>query len=95
MLKHTFFSIQTDVIVNTVHSSLDLTKNPCSKALLEVAGKALENHCEKWVRKNEKVKEGSFAVTDGAKLKCKKVFHLCCPNWNATDGEQVRICNLV
>ncbi|XP_028398972.1 protein mono-ADP-ribosyltransferase PARP14-like [Dendronephthya gigantea] len=78
----------TDVIVNTVGSDLNLTKNPCSKAILDEAGSGLKSLCEKWIKDKHQLKERDFAITDGAKLKCKKVFHVSCPRWTADQGEK-------
>lgn len=77
-----------------MHSNIDLTKNPCSKAILEVAGPDLAKHCEEWAKAKGNLKQGDFAVTKGAKLKCKKVFHICCPHWTDKDGEKVRIVSM-
>jgi hypothetical protein len=45
--------------------------------------------CEKWIKDNKEVKDGEFAITNGAKLKCRKVFHVSCPTWAADQGEKV------
>ncbi|XP_028398976.1 protein mono-ADP-ribosyltransferase PARP14-like [Dendronephthya gigantea] len=76
----------TDVIVNTVGSDLNLTKNPCSKAIFDEAGSELKTLCEKWIKEKGVVKDG--AITDGAKLKCKKVFHVVFPRWTLDQGEK-------
>jgi O-acetyl-ADP-ribose deacetylase (regulator of RNase III) len=81
--------LQTDVIVNTVGSDLNLTKNPCSKAILDEAGSVITSYCEKWIRDHGQVQEGKFAITDGGMLKCKKVLHVSCPSWTADHGEKV------
>ncbi|XP_028416143.1 protein mono-ADP-ribosyltransferase PARP14-like [Dendronephthya gigantea] len=78
----------TDVIVNTVGSDLNLRKNPCSKAILDAAGSVMKIFCEKWIKEKGQVNEGDFAITDGAKLKCKKVFHVSCPRWTTDQGEK-------
>ena len=88
-LSHVVDTLQTDVIVNIVASDLNLTKNPCSKAILEEAGSKITTFCEKWIKVHGQVQEGNFAVTDGAQLKCKKVLHVSCPSWTADHGEQV------
>ena len=75
--------------MNTVASDLNLTKNPCSKAILSEAGDKIKQLCEKWIKDNGQVKDGDFAMTDGARLKCKKVLHVSCPTWTADQGEKV------
>ncbi|CAB3996938.1 poly [ADP-ribose] polymerase 14-like, partial [Paramuricea clavata] len=79
----------TDVIVNTVANDLNLTRNPCSRAILQEAGSEITTFCERWVNNNGQLQGGHFATTDGAKLKCKKVFHVCCPKWTPSDGEKI------
>ena len=61
---------------------------------MEVAGPDLAKHCEEWAKAKGNLKQGDFAVTKGAKLKCKKVFHICCPHWTDKDGEKVRIVSM-
>mgnify|MGYP002803371376 CR=1 FL=1 len=78
----------TEVIVNTVASDLNLTKNPCSKAILSEAGEGIKKYCEKWIKDNGQVKDGESATTNGGKLKCKKVLHVSCPTWTADQGEK-------
>ena len=76
--------------MNTVSADLDLTKNPCSKAILDEAGDRITNFCSKWIKDKGQVQEGDFAITDGAKLKCNKVFHVSCPKWARDSGEKVK-----
>ncbi len=75
--------------MNIAANNLNLTKNPCSKAVLDEAGSNLTSFCEKWIQDNGLVQEECFAITDGAKLKCKKVFHVSCPSWTPDLGEKV------
>ena len=49
----------------------------------------MKSFCEKWIKDKGQVKDGEFAITDGAKLKCKKVFHVSCPRWTPDHGEKV------
>ena len=83
------FSLQTEVIVNTVAGDLNLTKNPCSKAIVSEAGDEIKKLCEKWIKDHGQVKDGESAITNGCKLKCKKVLHVSCPTWTADQGEKV------
>jgi O-acetyl-ADP-ribose deacetylase (regulator of RNase III) len=87
--SHVVLTLQTDVIVNTVANDLNLTRNPCSNAILQEAGSEITTFCERWVNNNGQLQEGHFAITGGAKLKCKKVLHVCCPRWTPSDGEKV------
>jgi hypothetical protein len=78
------------VIVNSVANDLNLAKNPCSKAILNEAGIEMKLFCETGRKNNGPLQEGNFAITEGAKLKCRKVFHVCCPNW-IVKGEEVTL----
>ena len=74
------------MIVNSTSSNLDLTKNASAKALSAAAGPLLQQEC----RAIGKVDTGDIAVTSGANLKCKNVFHTSCAGWNQQSGEQVQ-----
>ena len=50
------------------------------------AGEKLQQMCD--LKGNVVV--GDFAVTGGANLACKHVFHAVCPDWNGGAGEKVR-----
>ena len=66
---------------------MDLNANPCAKALLEVAGKELEEEC----KKKGGLKIGEIAVTKAGKLDCKHVYHIFCASWAKGKGEPVSI----
>ncbi|XP_028411310.1 uncharacterized protein LOC114533885 isoform X2 [Dendronephthya gigantea] len=63
---------KVDVIVNTTNDKVDLTANPCGKALLKVAGNGLSTECQKI----GSLQAGEMASTGPAKLNCKSVFHV-------------------
>jgi hypothetical protein len=84
-LKKTSFSFQVDVIVNTTNDKVDLTANPCGKALLKVAGKELLNEC----KKIGSLQAGQMAPTGPAKLKCKRVYHVRSSAWDNGKGAPV------
>lgn len=73
---------------------MNLELNQCSKAILKQAGNGLKESCEQWIKENGQLKEGHFAITPGAKLKCRKVIHVVCPKWSADQGEKVCIFNM-
>ena len=64
---------------------MDLNANPCSKALLRVAGQGLVNEC----RKIGNLKTGEMASTGPAKLNCKHVYHVRSSSWNNGEGALV------
>ena len=87
MLTH----LQTDVIVNTVFEDLALNRGAVSNAILGVAGSKLQQ----LVKTNKA--NGTFGdviVTDGCKLKSKRVFHAVSPHWDNGSGtaEKVKCC---
>uniref|UniRef100_A0A3P8S937 Poly [ADP-ribose] polymerase n=1 Tax=Amphiprion percula TaxID=161767 RepID=A0A3P8S937_AMPPE len=73
----------TDVIVNTVFEDLALNRGAVSNAILGVAGSKLQQ----LVKTNKA--NGTFGdviVTDGCKLKSKRVFHAVSPHWDNGSG---------
>ena len=86
-LRKTSFSFQVDVIVNTTNSNVDLTGNACGKALLKVAGKELLEEC----KKIGSLQAGQMVPTGPAKLKCKRVYHVCSSSWENGKGASVML----
>lgn len=76
---------QADVIVNTTSTDLKLNVGGVSKGLLSVAGDGLQTDCNS--KYPDGITYGDIAVTGGAKLSCKEVYHVCCKPWS---GEQTR-----
>ena len=86
-LRKTSFSFQVDVIVNTTNSNVDLNGNPCGRALLNVAGNELLNEC----KKIGSLQAGQMVPTGPAKLKCKRVYHVCASSWDNGKGAPVML----
>ena len=78
------------MIVNSTSSNLDLTQNASAKSLSDAAGPMLQQECNVI----GKVNTGEIAVTSGANLKCKHVFHTSCAGWNPQSGEKVHRAHL-
>ena len=76
---------QVDVIVNTTNDTMDLTANPCGKALLKVAGQELVNEC----KKIGNLRTGEMASSGPAKLNCKRVYHVRSSAWDNGNGALV------
>lgn len=76
---------KADVIVNTTATDLKLNVGGVSKGLLGIAGEELQNECNS--KYPNGITHGDIAVTGGAKLQCKEVYHVSCKPWN---GEQTR-----
>ena len=76
---------QVDVIVNTTNDTVDLTANPCGKALLKVAGQELVNEC----KKIGNLRTREMASSGPAKLNCKRVYHVWSSAWDNGNGALV------
>ncbi|XP_072048529.1 protein mono-ADP-ribosyltransferase PARP9-like [Amphiura filiformis] len=72
---------KVDVIVNTAGSKLDLQQGGVSKAILAVAGKDLQQECDRKLQGGN-VDNWSFITTGPAKLQCRTVYHLVCPSYD-------------
>ncbi|XP_027872328.1 protein mono-ADP-ribosyltransferase PARP14-like [Xiphophorus couchianus] len=77
---------QTDGIVNTVAENMNLSQGAVSSAILEAAGENLQPAvlAEAGV---SALQFGDVVVTDAYNLRCQKVFHAVCPNWDNGGGE--------
>ena len=72
--------------MNTTNDKVELTANPCGKALLKVAGKELANECQKI----GSLSPGGVALTGPAKLSCKRVYHVRSSPWDNGKGAPVK-----
>ncbi|XP_034742022.1 poly(ADP-ribose) polymerase family member 14-related sequence 1 isoform X2 [Etheostoma cragini] len=78
----------TEVIVNTVFEDLALNRGAVSNAILNMAGTELQQ----LVDENDATGNvGEIIVTDGCKLKSKKVFHVVAPHWDKGQGTADKI----
>lgn len=77
-LKKGYIETQkTSGIVNTISSDLDLSYGAISKAILQKAGKGIQEEISKCYNYN---KYGDVIETTGHKLSCRFVYHTICPN---------------
>ena len=68
------FSMQADVIVNSVPTDMKLEARPgFAKVISEAAGSQLQNEIDK--RYPNGIKVGELAVTGGYSLQCTKIYH--------------------
>lgn len=93
MLKNVnilFGHFQTEVTVNTVFESLDLTKGAVSNAISGVAGPKLQE-CVSAAKANGTV--GEIISTEGCMLRSMFVYHAVTPEWDKGTGssEKVRL----
>ena len=73
----------SDVIVNTTQSSLQLATGTVSKAIVQKAGTIMQQKCQMYIDKHRQLTEGKICVTEATgKLKCKLVFHIVVPSSN-------------
>ncbi|XP_041855414.1 protein mono-ADP-ribosyltransferase PARP14-like isoform X2 [Melanotaenia boesemani] len=76
----------TDVIVNTIADNMNLDQGAVSKAIVEAAGESLQVavQTEAGVAALD---YGEVVITDGYRLRCRKVFHAVCPSWDNGAGQ--------
>ena len=79
------FRFQAHVLVGTAGSSLNLSNNPCAKALSLAAGQGLQRECST----KGTVKEGDIAEVGPGNLNCRAVYFAVCSQWSAGKGEKV------
>ena len=71
----------SDVIVNTTHSDLQLATGTVSRAILEKAGAIMQQNCQMYIEEHKKLTEGEICITQATgQLRCKLVFHIVVPN---------------
>ena len=71
----------SDAIVNTTQSNLNLASGAVSKAILQKAGPAMQQSCSTYIQQHKQLDEGKVCVTQATgQLKCKEVFHIVTPS---------------
>ncbi|XP_038045720.1 protein mono-ADP-ribosyltransferase PARP14-like [Patiria miniata] len=80
---------KADVIVNTAGSDLNLDFGLVSRAILQAAGDALQQECDKAIAVRGKVPSGSFVETGAGKMtNCKKIFHCVIARYHSNASEK-------
>lgn len=76
--------------MNTVAENMNLSQGAVSSAILEAAGENLQLAVltEAGV---SALQFGDVVVTDAYNLRCQKVFHAVCPNWDNGGGEAEKV----
>ncbi|XP_037645018.1 protein mono-ADP-ribosyltransferase PARP9-like isoform X2 [Sebastes umbrosus] len=74
---------QTDVIVNTASLNLDLSSGEISRALLQKAGKKMQQEIRNAPQK------GHVITTKPYMLPCKEVYHTCCTAKGSDGARQI------
>ncbi|XP_070570283.1 uncharacterized protein [Ptychodera flava] len=75
LVKGNIAKQKADIIVNTVERTCDLNTGAISKSILQAAGDDLQDDIND--KMGSFVNEGDLIITDGGKLNCKAVFHIC------------------
>ena len=85
--KHFRFIFQADILVGTAASNLNLTQNPCARALSQAAGPSLQQECTNIGH----VAVGDIAViSQPGNLQCKAVIFAICSQWDNGKGKKVK-----
>ncbi|CAI9610837.1 unnamed protein product, partial [Staurois parvus] len=69
-----------DVIVNAANEDLKHIGG-LAKAILDAAGRKLQDDCNQIIRKDGKLFTGDSVITDAGKLPCKQIIHTVGPRW--------------
>ena len=85
-----FIFVKVDVIVNTAGGNLNLSSNPCAKALSNAAGPQLQAECSK-ITAGGSVSEWDFAKTTAGRLNCKFVYHAVCGGYDKGAGQSEKV----
>ncbi|XP_052769359.1 uncharacterized protein LOC128209377 isoform X1 [Mya arenaria] len=80
---------EADVLVNSANQTLQLKTGRISNSMLTVAGQKLQQECTR--RYPNGIAFGEVAVTKGYGLKCKNVYHVAVPVWDAFYVESLQI----
>lgn len=83
---HCEFLLQTDSLVNSVGSDLNLSSGMASNVILQKAGPRLQTACNALKSLNM----GEVKQTKGFNLPCKSILHCVCPQWRGPGTVQVR-----
>ena len=85
----------SDAIVNTTQSNLNLESGTVSKAISIKAGPAMQQSCSVYIQQHKQLEEGKVCVTEATgQLKCKQVFHIVAPGSKKASalGDVVTVC---
>nr|XP_012635935.1 poly [ADP-ribose] polymerase 14 isoform X1 [Microcebus murinus] len=81
---------KTDVVVNSIPSSLALNRGPLSQALLEKAGPELQKELNT-AGQGASISTGTVLQTSGCNLHCQRVLHVVAPDWGSSDTSSHKI----
>ena len=72
---------QVDVIVNAANRELHHTGG-LAGAIVKVGGKAIQQECDAFIRKEGSLEDGQVMVSEPGSLPCKKIIHAVGPRWD-------------
>lgn len=81
------FTFQAEIIVSTVHPSLDLQKGVLSRSVLEHGGHKIQKELQEISKKRGLAQMGKVVQSSGGDLRCKHMFHLSLPMWRDDKGQ--------
>ncbi|KAM9804519.1 poly(ADP-ribose) polymerase family member 14-related sequence 1 [Neosynchiropus ocellatus] len=84
MMKGNIQEAETDAVVSSLSSDLNLSKGPISKAISDAAGPKLQD----LVSAFNSAYVGDVFETEGCQLKSKKIIHAVCPHWHKGGGKE-------
>ncbi|KAM8857669.1 poly(ADP-ribose) polymerase family member 14-related sequence 1 [Synchiropus picturatus] len=83
LMKGNIQEAETDAVVSSLSSDLNLSKGQISKAISEAAGPKLQE----LVTAFNSAHLGDVFQTEGCQLKSKKIIHAVCPHWDKGGGK--------
>ncbi|XP_054985336.1 protein mono-ADP-ribosyltransferase PARP14 isoform X2 [Sorex araneus] len=88
MVKGDIQSANTDVVVNSISSDLELNQGPLSRALLKSAGPELQKELNR-AGKTMTVNVGTVLQTCGCNLPCRYVLHVVAASWRNDNSHKI------
>ncbi|XP_073490623.1 protein mono-ADP-ribosyltransferase PARP14-like [Aquarana catesbeiana] len=73
---------KVDVIVNAANEQLK-HGGGLAKAILDAAGRKLQDDCDQIIRKYGKLSTGESVITDAGNLPCNRIIHTVGPRWKS------------
>uniref|UniRef100_A0A8C4NK42 Poly [ADP-ribose] polymerase n=1 Tax=Eptatretus burgeri TaxID=7764 RepID=A0A8C4NK42_EPTBU len=86
-----FLVLQTNVIVSTVSTNLDLSKGFLSQAIFKKAGPALQTQLHQASRASTTKKRVIDTSASGSNLDCEEVYFTFLPNWKKESPEATEV----
>ncbi|XP_062571657.1 protein mono-ADP-ribosyltransferase PARP14-like isoform X3 [Saccostrea cucullata] len=85
--KGLVYEEEVDAIVNSTSQTLTLDAGNASRAMLQKAGRSIQQECTR--KYPDGIKFGELAETGGGELYCGYIFHGCLKYWRAEESNSV------